>query len=72
MIWQDHYSPTTINLVKVILSGMYAQAVRNGMVLRNPVKNTSVKKEKGKRKIRVMTTEEQKLFMRYSKKQSVL
>ena len=63
----DHYSPTTINLVKVILSGMYAQAVRNGMVLRNPVKNTSVKKEKGKRKIRVMTTEEQKLFMRYSK-----
>ena len=63
----DRYSPTTINLVKVILSGMYAQAVRNGMVLRNPVKNTSVKKEKGKRKIRVMTTEEQKLFMRYSK-----
>ena len=61
------YSSTTINLVKVILSGMYTQAVRNGMVLRNPVENTSIKKKKRKRKIRVMTQEEQKLFMRYSK-----
>ena len=61
------YSSTTINLVKVILSGMYTQAVRNGMVLRNPVKNTSVKKEKKKKKIRVMSIEEQNLFMRYSK-----
>ena len=56
------YSPTTINLVKVILSGMYKQAVRNGMVLQNPVK-----KEKKKKKIRVMSIEEQNLFMRYSK-----
>ena len=45
------YSSTTINLVKVILSGMYTQAVRNGMVLRNPVKNTSVKKEKKKKNV---------------------
>ena len=61
------YSHTTVNLVRVILSGMYTQAVRNGMVLRNPVKNTSIKKKKRKKKIRVMTTEEQNLFMRYSK-----
>ena len=61
------YSHTTVNLVRVILSGMYTQAVRNGMVLRNPVENTSIKKKKRKRKIRVMTQEEQKLFMRYSK-----
>lgn len=61
------YSHTTVNLVRVILSGMYTQAVRNGMVLRNPVKNTSIKKKKRKKKIRVMTTEEQNMFMRYSK-----
>ena len=44
------YSHTTVNLVRVILSGMYTQAVRNGMVLRNPVKNTSIKKKKRKKK----------------------
>lgn len=62
------YSRTTINLTKVILSGMYRQAVKNGIVLRNPVANTSIKKEKRKKQISAMSLEEQKLFLRYSKK----
>ena len=40
------YSHTTVNLVRVILSGMYTQAVRNRMALRNPVKNTYYQEEK--------------------------
>ena len=63
----DKYSRTTVNLTKVILNGMYRQVVKNGMVLRNPVANTSIKKEKRKRQISAMSLEEQKLFLRYSK-----
>lgn len=61
------YSRNTVNLVRVILNSMYKQAVKNGMVYRNPVENTFIKKEKGEKEMSVMSVEEQKLFLRYAK-----
>ena len=43
------YSRNNINLVRVILNSMYKQAVKNGMVLRNPVENTFIKKNTKKK-----------------------
>lgn len=61
------YSPKTIHLVKIVLNGMYKQAVRNGLVQRNPVENTVLPKNKTRKKIRVLTVEEQKLFLEYAR-----
>lgn len=38
------------------------EAVRYGLVRRNPVENMVLPKDKSRKKIRVMTVEEQKLF----------
>lgn len=61
------YSRNNINLVRVILNSMHKQAVKNGMVLRNPVENTFIKKNTKKKEFSVMSQEDQKLFLEYAK-----
>lgn len=60
------YSRSTINLAKVVLNSMFEQACKNGIVMKNPVKNTTMPREKKCREIRVLTVEEQKLFLQYA------
>lgn len=62
----DKYSRSTVNLVKIILNSMFKQARKNRLILSNPVENTTMPKEKKKKKIRVFTVEEQKLFLKYA------
>lgn len=62
------YAPATVSLTYIILSGMYKQALKNRLLTSNPI--TMVippKKKQSKKKIRVMSMEEQKIFMEYSK-----
>lgn len=63
----EKYSRKTINIVKIILSSMFKQAHKNGIILRNPVENTTLPKERNEQQFRVMTVEEQKLFLEYAK-----
>ena len=60
------YSRSTINLVKIILNSMYKQAVRNGIVVKNPVTNSVVTKKAVKKPIHVMDASQQKLFLQYA------
>ena len=60
------YSRKTISLVKIILSGMCKQAVRNRIIQRNPVENTTLPKENRNKEFRVMTVEEQKQFLKFA------
>ena len=62
------YATTTINLTFVILNGMYKQAYKNRLLSINPMTVVVRPKKKGaKKKIRVLSMEEQKLFVEYAK-----
>lgn len=65
------YAPATISLTYIILGGMYKQAYKNKILASNPMAVVVPPKKKGnKKKIRVMTMEEQNLFMEYAKDSS--
>ncbi|MCD8362748.1 MAG: site-specific integrase [Lachnospiraceae bacterium] len=59
------YSRSTIEQAGKVLNGAYQQAVKNGIVQRNPVPLASIPKMTAKEERRVLSTAEQELFMRY-------
>ena len=62
---KDGYNPKTINLVAVVLGGMFKQAYKNQIISKNPVElTTRPRKSKEKQKFRVMSAAEQKTFLR--------
>lgn len=60
------YSRKTISLVKIVLYGMCKQAVINGILPRNPVEYAMLPREKAKKEFRVLTVEEQKIFLEHA------
>lgn len=59
-------SKKTIDLVSTILHGMFLQAYKNQMIQRNPVPLATIPKGKKAKQSRVMTLQEQKLFLKFS------
>lgn len=62
------YSKSRVNMVYVILIGMFRQAQKNQLILQNPVDAVTFPKFKKRqqRDIRVLTREEQRLFLEYA------
>lgn len=60
-------SKSTIQTTGTILHSMFQQAYKNEMIQKNPVSMATIPKMKNKKESRVMTLEEQKLFMEYAK-----
>ncbi|WP_343083957.1 tyrosine-type recombinase/integrase [Blautia producta] len=63
----EKYSKSTTNLAFIVLNGMYKQAVKNRLVVNNPVSAVSLPKSKKVKKVRVLSMEEQELFLQYAK-----
>lgn len=64
----EKYSVATVSLSYIILSGMYKQAFRNRLIAVNPMQLVEApKKKQKKKKIRVLSIEEHKLFLRYAR-----
>jgi len=61
------YSRNTIELVSVVLSGMYKQALKNKIIRENPVPLATLPKAEEHKEPRVMTVNEQKQFLEYAK-----
>lgn len=60
----DGYSHKTISLTAVVLGGMFKQAYKNQMIIRNPVELATIpRNQKRKKDFRVMSAAEQKLFL---------
>ena len=57
----------TLTRIHVILNGLFRQAYKNGIIQRNPVERSTLPKLREDAERRVMTREEQALFMRYAK-----
>ena len=58
------YSRNTVELVSVVLSGMYKQAYKNQLIQRNPVPLATLPKMEQPKERRVLTQTEQKIFMK--------
>lgn len=61
------YSHNTLETCRAVLNGAFTQAVRNGVIQKNPVENTILPKNNKKGTMRVMTEYEQKIFLEYAK-----
>lgn len=57
----------TLTRIHVILNGLFRQAYKNGIIQKNPVERSTLPKLREDAERRVMTREEQALFMRYAK-----
>lgn len=65
---RNGYSRNTIELTAVVLSGMYKQAVKNKVIKENPVPFATLPRSSTQKERRVMTVNEQKIFLEYVKK----
>ena len=65
---REGYAVSTIKIISAVLNGCFRQALKNGMIGRNPVELAELPRKAGKKKERLaMTKEQQELFMKYSK-----
>lgn len=64
---KQEYSLGFIKRVRNVLSQMFKQAYRNDMIMRNPVENAVTPSGKAKKERRVLTEQEQTLFLKYAK-----
>ncbi len=65
---REEFSRGTIEVVATVLSGMFKQAYKNEFIVKNPVKLATLPKieEEDEENMRVMTLEEQNLFLKYA------
>ncbi|MDO5405842.1 MAG: site-specific integrase [Eubacteriales bacterium] len=64
---KEGYSRNTIELVSVVLSGMYKQAYKNQLIQKNPVPLATLPKMTERKERRVLSKEEQEIFMESAK-----
>ena len=64
---QEEYALSSIKVVSAVLNGCFQQAMRNGLVERNPVKLAELPRQTEKKTRQAMTKEQQALFMEYAK-----
>lgn len=61
------YSLNTLEICRAILNGMYAQAVRNEIIQKNPVSNAVLPRKRIERPDNVLSMSDQRLFLQYAK-----
>ena len=67
-LYKNNYSSTTVKSVQTILSGMFSQALKDGIIVINPAMNLTLPRfRNGKAKERrVMSQEETAVFLQYA------
>ena len=64
---KEEYALSSIKIVAAVLNGCFQQAMRNGLIERNPVKLAELPRQTEKKTRQAMTKEQQALFMEYAK-----
>lgn len=64
---KEEYALSSIKIVSAVLNGCMQQALRNGLIERNPVKLAELPRQTEKNTREAMTKEQQALFMEYAK-----
>ncbi|MCD8222131.1 MAG: site-specific integrase [Clostridiales bacterium] len=63
----DGYSHSTIELVSVVLGGLYKQAYKNQLIQKNPVPLATLPKATDTKEHRVLTDKEQEVFLKVAR-----
>lgn len=63
---KEGYALSSIKIVSAVLNGCFQQALRNGLIERNPVKLAELPRQTEKKTRQAMTREQQALFMQYA------
>lgn len=63
---EEGYALSSIKIASAILNGCFKQAVKNGLIERNPVKLADLPRQMEKKERKAMTKEQQVLFMKYA------
>lgn len=63
----EELAVSSIKIISAVLNGCFKQAMKNGLIERNPVLLATLPREAAKAPRRVFTPEEQALFMEYAK-----
>jgi integrase len=66
----ENYAEGTIRLANVVLYGLFEQAMKNQLITSNPVRLATIPKARKRQQRKVLTLEEQKLFLSYAQKHS--
>lgn len=64
---KEGYAYSSIKIISAVLNGSMQQALRNGLIERNPVKLAELPRQTEKRTREALTKEQQALFMGYAK-----
>lgn len=64
---KEGYALSSIKIVSAVLNGCFQQAMRNGLIERNPVRLAELPRQTEKKTRQAMTKEQQALFMEYAK-----
>ena len=64
---KEEYALSSIKVISAVLNGCMQQAMRNGLIERNPVKLAELPRQGEKTARQAMTREQQALFMEYAK-----
>lgn len=64
---KEGYALSSIKIVSAVLNGCFQQALRNGLIERNPVKLAELPRQTERQTRQAMTREQQALFMEYAK-----
>lgn len=67
-MYKDGYSRGTIEIVAIVLGGMYKQALKNELIVKNPVPLASLPKYTQHKERRVLSKKEQVIFLEYASK----
>lgn len=64
---KEGYAVSSIKVISAVLNGCFIQALKNGLIERNPVEAATLPKKIGGKGMRkVLTKEQQELFMKYA------
>lgn len=63
----EEYALASIKIVSCVLNGCFQQALRNGLIERNPVKLAELPRQKEMKTRQALTKEQQAIFMEYAK-----
>ena len=64
---EEEYTLSSIKVIKAILNSSLKQAVKNGLIERNPVPLATLPRQQAKKDRQAMTKEQQALFMEHAK-----
>lgn len=67
-MYQKGYKRSTIENVSIVLGGMFKQAMKNELIMKNPVALATLPKDTSHAERRVLNKEEQRIFLDYAKK----